>query len=60
MDLAAFAMDCDDELGDRMAYIVTLILTFVAFSDTLFSLIPAIPYLTFLVMLCNLCLKIYL
>ena len=49
MDLAAYSMDCEGDLGDRLGYIVTLILTFVAFSDTLFDLIPDVPYLTFLV-----------
>ena len=65
MDLAAFSMDCDVDLGDRMAFIVTLVLTFVAFSDTLFSLIPDISYLTFLVLfnyfvICNLCVFCFL
>ena len=49
MDLVAYSMNCDDEIGDRLGYIVTLILTFVAFSGTLFDLIPDVPYLTFLV-----------
>ena len=49
MDLVAYSMNCEEDLGDRLGYIVTLILTFVAFSDTLFDLIPDVPYLTFLV-----------
>ena len=49
MALAGYSLNCADDLGDRLGYIVTLILTFVAFSDTLNNLIPDVPYLTFLV-----------
>ena len=48
MDLAAYSIDCSDDLGERLGYIVTLVLSFVAFSDTLFQQIPNVPYLTFL------------
>ena len=48
MDLAAYSINCSDDLGDRLGYIVTLVLSFVAFSDTLFQQIPNVPYLTFL------------
>jgi len=46
--LAAFSIDADDDLPDRIAHITTMILTAVAFMFIVYSTLPPIPYLTYM------------
>ena len=48
LDLTAYSLNYNGDLGDRLALIVTLILTIVSFSSIVFDQIPNVSYLTFL------------
>lgn len=47
LSLCSFAVDAED-LGERLAIIITLLLTSVAYQSSVFSTLPNVPYLTLL------------
>lgn len=46
--ITSFGFDLDLEFSERIAYLVTLVLTFVAFAFTISQQLPNVPYLTLL------------
>ena len=48
LSLTSFALNAEEELGDRLNLLITLILTVVAFQYTVFEKLPNVAYLTFI------------
>merc|ERR1719203_1812491 len=47
LSMCSFAVDAED-LGERLAIIITLLLTSVAYQSSVFQTLPNVPYLTLL------------